>query len=606
MEDCGRREDAVSAFCRRALWLFCALAAAIMIWGSGRGFGFGDEGVYLLCISTPANCSDTLSDFGFVWHPVYALLQGDLRALRLAGIAVTVGCATGFGFALTHWARARLTGAATGLIAALALSVLWQFGHWAWVTPNYNQLNLCGALLILWGLLTASVPAGQKSADGALWRHAIAPAALSAVGLVLCALSKPTTAVAMALLGLAWIALIPMRRRWIYFLVTAGLALLFLAAAVTVMDGSVTAFVQRKYSAYSIWSSLGYGHSTSLLPRLSRYPLSVQLVALLMAIGACATLTAMIGLFAGGLKNFSRPRLVAAAIFALILAALIACSTLLMGPAAASDHPAFSPGYLLFLASLCLLPAIFITLLVMVQGPLRQAADDLDGRTVIVTLLVALTPLAYSFGTGAVAMYHTHGAGVLWCAAIWLAASLAPRGYRGAFMSGGALLCGLLSIAFLARTVYTPYMKLDTMWSQTQTVVVGPDHARLQVDPDTARYLTALTDSARKAGFQFSDGLLNFSVAGPASTYALGGETFGQMYLGYGMAEGGELARGQMMAQPPGVAAKAWLLMDSRDMHTVASMPWQRVGRPFPAGYNLVLTLPLPRTGVTSMLWKPN
>ena len=65
---------------------------------SAYGFDFTDEAFYLVWISNPFIYGSSLTQFGFVYHPLYLLLNGDISALRQANILITFGLAWSLAF----------------------------------------------------------------------------------------------------------------------------------------------------------------------------------------------------------------------------------------------------------------------------------------------------------------------------------------------------------------------------------------------------------------------------------------------------------------------------------------------------------------------------
>lgn len=56
---------------------------------SGRGVEFSDEAFYLLWMRDPWQYHASATQFGFVYHPLYVLLSGDVTLLRWVTYLVT-------------------------------------------------------------------------------------------------------------------------------------------------------------------------------------------------------------------------------------------------------------------------------------------------------------------------------------------------------------------------------------------------------------------------------------------------------------------------------------------------------------------------------------
>ncbi len=125
---------------------------------SAYGIDFTDESFYLVWISTPYLYSVSTTQFGFVYHPLYQLLGGDITALRQANILICFALAWGMSQAFINSILPKQSGELllrATLSAGLATAVLLIFDTWL-VTPSYNSLTLQALLITTTGLLMAA------------------------------------------------------------------------------------------------------------------------------------------------------------------------------------------------------------------------------------------------------------------------------------------------------------------------------------------------------------------------------------------------------------------------------------------------------------------
>jgi hypothetical protein len=241
----------------------CATAASvvawsIVIWGLWRGIDLTDEGYYLNSISLPFLYKATYTQFGFVLHPIYVLVGGDLILLRLAGfLSLTLAAA----FFVSTFSRSPLIRPPLPKTARLVLTVggscavLLEYFPWT-PTPNYNLLNLLGVLIIFTGWLRIL----ETSEDAALplW---IRPGAVVffTLGFVIVALVKPTTAAVLAI-GVTGLTL-PFGRRALKDVIFAGsLSFLLVVLILLAIDGDLSGVILRYRTAlfYSGLSEAGH------------------------------------------------------------------------------------------------------------------------------------------------------------------------------------------------------------------------------------------------------------------------------------------------------------------------------------------------------------
>lgn len=60
-----------------------------MLWYSRYGIDFTDEGFYLVWMPNPYRCSGSVTQYKFIYHPIYLLLDGNVAALRQFNIFFT-------------------------------------------------------------------------------------------------------------------------------------------------------------------------------------------------------------------------------------------------------------------------------------------------------------------------------------------------------------------------------------------------------------------------------------------------------------------------------------------------------------------------------------
>jgi hypothetical protein len=236
-------------------------AWSIVAWGLWRGIDLTDEGYYLNSISLPFLYKATYSQFGFVLHPIYVLVGGDLILLRLAGLLpLTLAAA----FFVSTFLRLPLIRPPLQKTARLVLTVggscavLLEYFPWT-PTPNYNLLNLFGVLIIFTGWLR--IFATSEDAASQWWCR---PGAIVvfALGFVIVALVKPTTAAVLAI-GVTGLTL-PFGRRALIDVIFAGsLSFLLVVLILLAIDGDLSTVIVRYRNSLVYNELFKAGHDLS-------------------------------------------------------------------------------------------------------------------------------------------------------------------------------------------------------------------------------------------------------------------------------------------------------------------------------------------------------
>lgn len=190
-----RNGEEFPRYSRFLLWLSFAATVAILakiLKYSGYGIDFTDESYYLVLIADPFQYDWSVSQFGFIYHPLYLALDGNIASIRRANVGITF---------LLSWilvdrylkfilpddsihALKRIIMAAGFALASLAI-----FRSWL-LTPSYNSLAIQSLFISSIGLLLADKFPTGKSISG--W-------ALIGIGGWLAFMAKPSTAMALAI-----------------------------------------------------------------------------------------------------------------------------------------------------------------------------------------------------------------------------------------------------------------------------------------------------------------------------------------------------------------------------------------------------------------------
>jgi hypothetical protein len=150
--------------------------AGLLVYGSGRGLDLTDEIFYLVWTRDPNAYALIYQPFGYLLHPLFELVGGDLQTYRLMGFAAAGGAGAFLGWSLSPVGRTRALLSLYGATAALTIFFPWI------ITPSYNSAANVGALLVIAGILNAFEEASARRAMGSV---------AGAAGLCLAAFSKP-------------------------------------------------------------------------------------------------------------------------------------------------------------------------------------------------------------------------------------------------------------------------------------------------------------------------------------------------------------------------------------------------------------------------------
>jgi hypothetical protein len=573
--------------------VWCALAACwlILIWAMGRGYDFTDEANYLIWDSAPRNYSWSVSEFGFLWHPLYQLVNGDIRLFRIAGALFLSGSAGIFGWSIWRFIAPVLPqSSASVLIVSMTTASFWSFVYWI-PAPGYNELNLIGLLLFMAALALAA-PAIETA-------EVVAFAALAALGLTVTAFAKPVSALAALIMGLLWLLLLRPRRPVLFTLIGSGCGLAFLMLGIFWIDGGPTHFIQRKSLGVQLFQLMSSGHSVAHILRSIIDPVvdlqehaaqSLPLLQMLAAGFLWSILLLWVNDRYAAWKGWLN--IVVAVVLAVIIAIWRDSGVL-----TARYHVAL-------IAPLALAISVGLSLLTKFR---RDEGGACRRSIVALAFLSICAAVSFSLGTDNKILFHGSQAAVFWFAALVLLAAAAPAASRDDLVSGTALMSSFLTIGMLIGAVAAPYRLLAPIWQQTVPVSIGAARSPLLVDGVTARYIDTLQEAANAHGFVFGTPVIDLTGNSPGTVFALGGTAPGRPWLDGGYSGSADHARETLRHVDQSQVRRAWILTgpDTSEATIPAAAVLPSLGLGFPGGYRAVGKACKGSPCVENTLWMP-
>ena len=507
------------------------------------GIEFSDEGFYLNWISNPWLYKTSISQFGFIYHPIYLLAGGNLGLLRQANILITLGlawtlCMASFRKSATNEESANTVPACylygTALIMSTSSLVLFQL----WLpTPNYNSLTLQSLLLAATGLIMAEANSSRRSLAGWL---------LLGIGGWLAFMAKPSTAGALGLFSGAYLIF---TRRLELRLLAVSLAS---AAALTygsalVMDGSIVGFMWRLIDAAEYASHFG-GHTFSVSLRLDRFTLTNSEKMVFMTTALLVFLSSFSSL------SDRKPLRFLGGTLALVFGVTggLLCSGFYYA------FPLKPVPFQMLQSWAVVIGAVTAAVVTLRWSIFRMISRD------SLALTFCFVSFTYAFAFGTNANYWTVESkavifGLLAGATILRSANRTAGSWRSVMsMAAGAQ---LVVIALMCIGLEHPYRQSEPLRLQQDKVSVSPTGGELKVSRSAADYIRRLKKLASDSGFQRGTPVIDLTGHYPGALYAIGANAIGQAWMlggDWGAATGldhvscAELGRAWVLVEPTG------------------------------------------------------
>lgn len=597
----------------------------LVVWQSNKGLGLTDDAFFLNWTVSSQHYRYSVSEFGYVFRPLYRLVSGDLALYRLIVVAAQTFAGLTLAGAIIRFCGTVSPATRVAIFLALATATFWicLYGH---ITPTYNTLNLIGVLLAISGLLY--VTSDDPAADRKRWGVAV-PALLLATGLCLSALAKPTTAIATLLLAIVWIALFRPRAWGALILATGSFGLLLFLTAVYLIDGSITVYLRRKLDALAVLTNFATGHDAGGLVhaligtfvqdntgkewKFFQFGLAVLFLLLLAYWWSVQLVRKAAHSIWTPLASYGVPVLMA--VFTGWLHAIA-------GPATGLGWPAWT--FRALQATHFVLPIVIAGFSLGAWRVMRAADRAWRKRVIMAAALMSAAPLAYAFGTNSVVAIAATLASVFWAGALLLLTRLVPADRQPALTISACFLCAAVTLGTMAGGSAQPFQLYSPLWQQTQLVRLPESGTTVLVDNEAANYIRMFQTGAAAHGFKPGMPVIDTSGNAPGAVLAIGGVQLGTPILVVVKAEKSAFHRNARQHEVDQANAafvhevlrrvdaadrkRAWVLSRSPGENLPMQHALRDLGLDFPKGYTLVAEasfhpdIPL---GVRHFLWKP-
>lgn len=495
-----------------------------LLWFAPFGLDFTDESFYLAWMADPRawNVHIPVSMFGFIYHPLYLLFDGNIAALRMANVLIDFALAWCLCWHLIRRFWTMEPRRHTMLAAAFGCVVFTSFGMWL-VTPNYNSLALQGMLVTAIGLL---VP-GMRG-----W-------VLVGLGGWLVFMAKPSSAGALALVVTLYLVL-AQEWRWRGVLVAVATAGVLLLGAALVIDGSPLDFIARLEHSLAMLKLLGSGQEFAKIFRIDTLGFgSSEYLAMIAALPALVAAAWTLGY-----RGWKYWLVLFLCIDYAIACAIIALVGLPFGNVAGS--------------ALLIVPAgAFVVLLAVMR---RDVTREVSRRQVALAVFFLLLPHVYAFGTNGNYWAQGGDAALFWVlAGVVLLAALSPsRGF--APLIPLAFAGQFLTAVIVNHGIEQPYRQPDSLHHYTEQARLHGGTLRLP--QEYAEYLTVATQSARGAGLRTHQPVIDLTGNSPGILLAAQARPLGQPWMVGAYPGSDALAKEVLNAEQCGTIARAWLLAE--------------------------------------------
>ena len=542
-----------------------------VLWCVRFGLDFADEGFYLNWISNPFKYSASVTQFGYIYYPIFGLVDGDIAALRQFNILVTflLGWVLSILYLRVVFGQRSIRLVSQLVISAAIATVSLIFLRLWLPTPSYNWLAFQALMISMIGLLLARASFTLGSIFGWL---------LIGVGGWLAFMAKPTTAAALAFFSLMY--LLGSRKVNVYLL---GLSLAT-AAVLTfgfalLVDHSVFVFYNRLVDGSKYAQLLSPDYDAKIIFRLDSFNFEKNewYYFIFGAVGIAA------------LHFISKLRTRAPLL--ILLALLFGIAMLIMSVVFGVTQKVFEDSQWVQLVILAV-PISFM--LVGFFGGTFQGKDSILTRFRWSHFLILLAlPYAFSFGTG---NNYWFLAGLV--SIFWILAGLSFLGRDCVERQAIPLLSFAVAVQFYSVSIVLlgvqgPYYQPNPIRQSDYRIDIGGRGKTLIIPATFGRYISDVSKVAREAGFIQGTPMIDLTGHSPGVLYALGASSPGWpwIYGNFGNSKKSENFAIEVMKNLEcDESASAWLLLEPSGPVKISAETLKTIGADVSSDFETVGT----------------
>ncbi|TXI38473.1 MAG: hypothetical protein E6Q51_01015 [Methylophilus methylotrophus] len=536
--------------------LLCALLLTIFILHkllglAHIGFDLTDEGYYFTWITNPWIYKYYISQFGYIYHPLYKILNLNIGQLRQANILISYSlslllCYYSLKQALSSVLQPGLL-FASAFVSVSALFILTITGAWV-PSPSYNSLNFQACLIFTLGLVFSFKDQNSY--------YRIVAMSLIGLGGWLSFMAKPTTALFLSA-SAVFILSKNFRANWRILVGAAMIALLLLVLSALYIDGSLIQFMRRLQGGVVLLNAMDGGHGLKNLLRLDVFQMSALFKLKVVAL----TFLTLISLsLARSSKVFTQ--LLNTSIITLVLI----FSTWYFFAADSTVKPV--PKYHLLLI-------IALPIATLLYGFLNQTKEQIPIPNRFIFLLLVL-PYLFAVGSGNNYWLTAAGAGVFWALAAVLIL-VKSGGTNSQLALIAAFTLAVTSIG-LKDALETPYRQSESILLQHGKFIDPHSNEDMLLAQDTANYLNKIKTVITEAKFKAGTPVIDLTGHHPGTLYFMQAKSIGQAW-NIGGYRGSEAMASMALYQAScEEIASAWLLMEKDGLRQIPHTMLSRHG----------------------------
>jgi hypothetical protein len=544
---------------------FCIISTLLILYHvfkfSAYGLDFTDEGYYLNWISNPFLYKTSLSQFGFIYYPLYNLVNENIAWFRRINFLITFGLS----FILVYLLINRIVNfqKINKIIQCIISSgiAITSFTYLFIQTPNYNTLNLQALLITCLGVVIINKTSLNKNILGNT---------IIGLGGWLTFMSKPSSAIGLSLVTLIYL-IVSRDFQLRFFFIAIFTSLLLLIISALVIDGSIIAYFNRYFLSLEIHELLQAGQNINSIFRLDPIKSSNKFIISTLLIFVFSTFFIWLGYKNYKLKNFIY---IVVCFLIFIVIAFLALGELNWSPGLKAHQP-----YLVF-------GIIFSSILSTIIIINKIRISDIHWHFFF---LFFTLPYIFALGTANNYWLQSGIAAFFWfVAAFVLIIPLSLNLKQFQLVVVLVLISQLITSIHLKERMEEPYRYNEPLRLGKKTIVTNNKNHTLIISDEFIRYINDARNVSSQSGLQKGDFIIDLSGQSPGLIYLMGAKSLGTAWNTGGYKGSLDAAKAYFNLTNCKDISNAWILYESEGPINISTDLLTSLGMNFPKQYRLV------------------
>lgn len=522
------------------------------------GVDFTDEGFYLNWNTYPYKYSATVTMFGFIYNPIFDILNNNIYYARLFNLFFTFILSVIFVYNLLVNLYNQKKYNILVISIIFSYYSLFSFNLWL-VTPNYNTLTFQGILIFLTGIVI-----NQKNTGNNYFQTAIL-----SIGFTLTLFAKPSSA--FILFIIFSIVLVKNKNKINnLFIIFSISTLIYLPILIQDRSPMVTAY--RILDGIEIYKILTDKHINPVIFRFDEFIISIKNLKIMVVIFIINFI---------GLIIFSKNNKIFHFAYVFIVAVI-------------SYFIFFEYGYSRYKPTkfygLIIFSIVFSNILFLILKNKNIDFKKIKNKEKLLILILFLMPHIYSFGTTRNYWENGSSIGIFWLlASVVLMKPYAIFKQSWFFLFPTLISTTILGAILLNTIIATPHRQVP-LWENSVLVNTGAENSYLYLTQSQADLINTVRSISKANGFQADMPIIDLTGQSPGLLYLLTARSVGFPWLSGGYKGSTEFAKKALATETCDLLSKSWILSEPEGRRKLPPIILSDFGSDLNLDYELITT----------------